>query len=368
MAYLLKFPASTLPDNIYAPPFVIFGINGSSVVDKLPSRIPLNAVLHFIPKLAQYVLPAPESLPPKVAQGVLHTPYVGIDICLDIGIASLQRIILKVLQSAGRAIPKEQLQRPPSIITSISIRKTWLLFELPPAGVDGLLIHLQTLLMTGPAVTITEMKELWNAFPSDSDMLRVTAINFVQAHICLHYTREEYAEIRSWYMSTKERRKVFRAAEAMYPEFGKTRLIRSDSQVRVNGFAAESRKTIGKEDLAALRAEILEEVKKEMKEEIEALERKKEKKDIEALEKKEVKKNSRGASMDEGKTNSTIRKSTKWRSSEMLAFKAGSMEDVSNKLSDALRKLELKQESESAPSEGAEMLQPTAYDPSKPST
>jgi hypothetical protein len=74
MSYLLQFPPSTLPDKILGPPFVIFGINGVSVVDKLPARSPLNAVLHFIPKLAQYVLPAPENLPPDVAQGALRTP------------------------------------------------------------------------------------------------------------------------------------------------------------------------------------------------------------------------------------------------------------------------------------------------------
>jgi hypothetical protein len=352
MAYLLEFPPSTLLDNIYAPPFVIFGINGSSVVDKLPSRIPLNAVLHFIPKLAQYVLPAPENLPPEVAQGILRTPHVGIDIRADIGIASLQRIILKVLQSAGRAIPQQQLQRPPSIITSISIRKTWLLLELPRAGLDGLLIHLQTLLMTGHAVTITDIKELFNAFPADSDMLRVTAINFVQAHICMHYTREDYATIRYWYMSTESWRNVFKAAEAMYPEFGKPRLARSESQVRVNEESVESRKNSAKEDLAKLNAEVLEEVKKEM----------------EALEKNKVKKRERRASMDDGKINSTIRKSTKWRSEEVLALKTVSMEDASDELSNALRKVELEQESENVASEGAEVLPSIAYDPAETTT
>jgi hypothetical protein len=222
MSYLLQFPPSTLPDKILGPPFVVFGIKSVSVVDKLPARIPLNAVLHFIPKLAQYVLPAPENLPPDVAQDVLRTPRVGIDIRLDIGAGSLQHIIFKVPQSAGEAVPKHLFQHPPPIIMSISIHKTWLLLELPPAGLDGLMIHLQTLIMTGPAVTFEEIKELFNHFPHDSDMLRVTAINFVKAHIDLHYSFVGFTEIRRWYTATKDRYKVFRAAEEQFPEFGKT--------------------------------------------------------------------------------------------------------------------------------------------------
>jgi hypothetical protein len=143
MAYLLEFPPNTLPDGVCVPPYVIFGIGGRSVVDKLPSRIPLKAILHFVPKLAEWVLPAPEDLPSEIAKSVLRTPYVGLNIPLDVGVASLQRIILKILQSSGMAVPKHQLQLPPPIITSISIRKTWLLFGLPRARLDGLLIHLR---------------------------------------------------------------------------------------------------------------------------------------------------------------------------------------------------------------------------------
>jgi hypothetical protein len=63
MAYLLEFPPSMLPDDIRKPPYIIFGIKGESVVAMLPKLIPLNAVLRFIPNLAQYVVPAPENLP-----------------------------------------------------------------------------------------------------------------------------------------------------------------------------------------------------------------------------------------------------------------------------------------------------------------
>jgi hypothetical protein len=353
MTYVLEFPPSTLPENIQAPPFVIFGINGCSVVEKLPLRIPLNAILHFIPKLAQWILPAPEDLPPTVAQGALRTPYVGIDIRLDIGIASLQCIILKVLQSAGTAVPKHQLQHPPPIITSISIRKTWLLLELPKAGLDGLLIHLQTLLMTGPAVTFTEMRELWAAFSSDFDMLRVMTINFVQSHIALLYSHEEFADIRKWYMSTKERYNVFKHAEAQFPAFSKPVLIRSNSQVRINETAAESvRKARERDEMAAKNAALVEDLSKR----------------LEALESKRAKKGPRRMSMEDVKSHSTIRKSMKWRWSEELGIKTANMDDISAKLSDALRRVELEQESKSVVAEHVETLPPTVYDPSKAST
>jgi hypothetical protein len=112
MSYLLEFPHSTLPDKSPAPPFIEFAINGVNVVGKLPSRIPLTAVLHFIPKLSEYVLPAPRNLPADLAQEALLIPRVGIEIRLDIDAGSLQRIVLKVLQSAGGAVPKNLFQHP----------------------------------------------------------------------------------------------------------------------------------------------------------------------------------------------------------------------------------------------------------------
>ncbi|KAF2826111.1 hypothetical protein CC86DRAFT_466899 [Ophiobolus disseminans] len=221
MAYLLEFPPSTLPDDIRAPPYVMFGINGISAVELLPRRIPLNMVLYFAPKLAQWVLPAPNKLPPAVAQGVLHTPHVGIDILLDIGPASLQRIIFKMMQTVGYVVPKRLFQHAPSLMTSISIHQTWQLLELPPAGLDGLLMHMQARLMSGTHVAFTELRELWAYFPADHILLRLAAMNFVQAYIAWYYNRDDFASIRHWYLSTKERYEVFKAAEDQYPEFGK---------------------------------------------------------------------------------------------------------------------------------------------------
>lgn len=221
MAYLLEFRPSKLPANILAPPYVILGIQGESVAEMLPPQIPLNAVLHFIPKLVQFVLPQPTNLPPKVAQGALRVPRVGLDIRLDIGIASLQRIILKVLQSAGRPVSNCAFRLPPSTITSLSVRKTWLLFELPRAGLHGLYVHLQSHLMAGAPVNFEQMETLWAAFPPESDMLRAMFVNFIQSHLMFHYSRAEFQTIQKWYLIDTTRRRLFESIVARFPAFGK---------------------------------------------------------------------------------------------------------------------------------------------------
>ncbi|KAH3982209.1 hypothetical protein HBH52_077220 [Parastagonospora nodorum] len=328
MSYLLEFPPTTLPlpDDVRQPPYVIFAINNVSMVEKLPSRIPLKAVVHFIPKLAQYVLPVPEDLPADVAKGVLRNPYVGIDIALDIGIASFQRIILKVLQSAGMAVPKHQLQLPTTTTTSVSIRKSWLLLELHPAGLDALMIHLQTRLINGPPVTLVEIQALWAHLPSNSEVLRLMAINFVQSQVDFHYHREDFNKIRSWYLMSRERRSVFQAAEALFPEFGKMSSLRFSDRVIFNKMplSESRRKTKEREDREAEEAAALSLLNRRM----------------EVLE--------------------TKAKKTK---------KAESAEDVKK-----TSKIRLKKRVRSAPElkdggEGAEqaMLQPTVYDPSQAS-
>jgi hypothetical protein len=233
MSYLLAFPPSTLPANIRSPPYVIFGLNGTSIVQTLPARIPLNAVLHFAPKLAQWLLPPPTDLSEVAAQDELHNgPYIGINICANIGAAGLQRIIFKIMDTAGFVVPKHLFQYKPSLTTSISIRRTWVLLDLPPAGLDGLHIHMQTLIMTGPPVTLDEMKALWDNFPSSAEILQVVAVVFVRLHILLCYSQIDFEAIRRWYNATAERFKVFKKAENMFPDFCKpciSRLTRTRS-------------------------------------------------------------------------------------------------------------------------------------------
>jgi hypothetical protein len=381
MAYLLEFPPSTLPEDIRAPPYAIFAINGISVTQHLPGRMPLNMVLHFAPKLAQWVLPAPENLPPQVAQGVLRTPYFGIDILVEIGPASLQRIIFKMMQTAGFAVPKNLFQHKPSLTTSISIRRTWQVLELPPAGLDALLIHMQTTLMIGPPVTFTEIRELWAHFPVDHIILRLAANNFVQAHIELFYGRDEFSAIRKWYTSSAERHKVFKAAEDQFPAFGKTRTGSFPSRGRINNNATESKQKAREQEefIAAQEATA---------------------KRLEALEKRNAIKGPRRMSMDDmrqSKPNQTVRKSMKASRSilditdEKASVEMGIMNAL---LDDALRKVQEQRDAEDAADdekeeevfaskddcstegkledtkvgdETTEILQPTVYDPSEAS-
>jgi hypothetical protein len=353
MSYLLEFPPSTLPDDIRRPPYIIFGINGESVVDMLPKLIPLNAVLHFIPDLAQYVLPAPEDLPEDVAKGVLRTPFVGIDIRLDIGIAAVQLIIMKVLQSAGMAVPKHQLQHLPTTITSLSIRKTWLLLDLHPAGLDGLLIHLLTRLVTGPPVTLVDIRHLWAHFPSNSDVVRVMAVNFVQSHLGLFYNMEEFSAIRRWYTVDKERHRVFKVAEDQFPDFGKMLSIKLLELAIVNNPPLEEsrRKTKEKNKIAA----------EETAAAMAGLNTR-----MEGLNKKTTANEARKVGSFAESRQKTIRKSANYKSAPGLKDVAKSAEDLSAKLTRALHKVQLERDAQDA-AEGRseEVLQPTLHDPFK---
>lgn len=313
MAYL-EFPPTTLPSGVCEPPYVIFGIGGRSVDNKLPARIPLKAVLHFVPKLAEWVLPAPEDLPSEVAKGVLRTPYVGLDIPLDVGVASLQRIILKILQSSGMAVPKHQFQYPPLIITTISIRKTWLLFELHPAGLDAVLIHLQTLLMTGSPVSPMELQELFAAFPPDSSILRLAAINFVQSYLALRYTSMDFLNIRQWSQADKVRYAPFKAAEEQYPEFGNMDSVQKTAKEHMDRLATETPLRVEELRKAAAKAEASR---------------------IVALEKAAAT-SSKKKSLEDMKPNSTIRKSVKWKATSDLKDDATRTTD-STTLSDTVR-------------------------------
>lgn len=352
MAYLLEFPPSMLPADIRTPPYVIFAIMGTSVTQHLPQRIPLSMVLHFAPKLAQWVLPAPENLPPAVAQGTLRTPYVGIDIRLDIGPASLQRIMSKMMQTAGFAVPKTLFQHKPSLTTSISIRRTWQMLELAPAGLDALLIHIQTTLMTGSPVTVTftEMRELWEHFPAAHVILRLAAINFVQAHIELFYSRDEFVAIRKWYTSDVERHAVFKVAEDQFPAFGKTRTNSFPFRSRINSNATESKRKAREKE------------KQEMATEQEAIAKR-----MEALEKRNAIKGPRKMSMDDMKKNKshqTVRKSMKVSRSmpdfaDEEKFEMGVMNAL---LDDALRKVQEKREAEDAADDEKEKLASASKD------
>lgn len=365
MAYLFEFPPSKLPEDILAPPYVIIGIQGENVADMLPPRIPLNAILHFIPSLAKYLLPAPSSLPLKVAQGALREPRIGLDIRLDIGIAGLQRIIVKLLQAAGRVASKRAFHFPPKILTSISIRKTWLLFELPHAGLDGLLIHLQTCLMAGPPVLLEEMQALWDAFPPDSHMVRAMFVNFVQSHIVWHYSRADFLAMQEWCQSDDARHALFISTRDKFPAFGEPPLSATRSSLQVtNPDATEVREVANKEreDLLAKKAEgdkvaALKAMENMVKDSAQASQKR-----------KPVKKPRRMSMEDLGPT-TTISKSMgrRFMADPLSRSKLPTMEEMTAQLSDALNKVKVERESEAGDvvAKEEEVLMPTVYDPKK---
>ncbi|KAH7073941.1 hypothetical protein BKA63DRAFT_567105 [Paraphoma chrysanthemicola] len=245
MSYLLEFPPSTLPPNVRSPPFVIFAINGVSIRHILPQFIPLAAVLHFIPKLADFVVTMPD-LPPDLAKAVLATPLVGLNIQLSVGVASVQRIVLKIMQAAGFTVPQHMYTHPPSLTTAISLLNTWKLFELPAAGIDNLITHVHFLLIHGPPITLTLLQHIFNTFPPNHAIPLLCAQNFVDAHCTLHYSLAEFTAIRRWYRQDPERKKVFVQQEKKNPEFGK--MPQTDIEVwRIDSLEAERARKAKKE-------------------------------------------------------------------------------------------------------------------------
>ncbi|CAO2648366.1 Nn.00g076330.m01.CDS01 [Neocucurbitaria sp. VM-36] len=223
MSYLLEFQAGLLPQNIRSPPYVIFAIRGKHVVAELPPRIPLNMVLHFAPKLKQWVLPPPliSHLPWSTACLALRTPYVGINIFSDdVDAIGLEWIITRMLMASGLAHPKSLFLILPSLLTSTSIIKTWLALDLSTAGIQPLHMHIHTNLMLGSAVTLSEMNAIWEIFPHSSPIVRAMGLNFIRSHICFGYTHHEFSEIRNWYLKSAERCKFFKSLEDQFPDFG----------------------------------------------------------------------------------------------------------------------------------------------------
>lgn len=221
MSYLLELPMRPLPYNVRSPPYVIIGIRGKEIVSDLPPRIPLNVVLHFAPKLQQWVLPPPRTtnLPWPVARFALRTPYIGIDILSDdIEPEGLKWITKRMLQASGCVRHKDQPIIHPSLLTSISIRKTWLALELPLAGIQSLDMHIHSRLMLDRAVTLPEMEAIWEAFPHGSDIVRAMGLNFVRSQLKSSYTHDEFSAMQDWYVKSEERCQFFKSLRDYFPD------------------------------------------------------------------------------------------------------------------------------------------------------
>ncbi|KAF1844790.1 uncharacterized protein K460DRAFT_416165 [Cucurbitaria berberidis CBS 394.84] len=246
MSYLLEFPTSSLPHNAHSPPYVVFAIQGNEIVSKLPPRIPLNVVLHFAPKLNQWVLPCPSTahLPLSIARLALRTPYIGIDILSeDIEPTGLEWILSKMLMASGLAYPKSLFHVSPTITTSISIHKTWLALDLPIAGIENLHTHIQSRLMLGPAVTLAVVMAVWGNFPQSSHIVRAMGLNFIRSHIDLEYTQRETSSIRHWYLKSAERCRFFASLECQFPKFGESQDLLVEKAAKGNATLSTSART-----------------------------------------------------------------------------------------------------------------------------
>jgi hypothetical protein len=221
MAYLLEFPPRRLPSGALSPPYIVVGIRGTDITALLPPRIPLNAALHFVPKLQQWVLPTPPppALPWPLAHRALREPKVGIDILQDgVEAEGLEWIMSRILQVAGIAHPKSLFLLNPTLETSISIHKTWLALDLPLAGIANLHHHCVCTLMLGPAVTLSRMKDIWDIFPHDSDIVREMGLNFIRSQIDFVYTAAESSRVKDWYLQSGELCRFFQSLEGMLPK------------------------------------------------------------------------------------------------------------------------------------------------------
>jgi hypothetical protein len=155
--------------------------------------------------------PAPSSLPWPLARRALRSPKTGIDILHD-GVESegLAWITGKTLQTARVDYPKSLVLINPTLETAISIYKAWLALDLPLAGVANLQQHLMSKLMLGSAVTLTQIKQIWNTFPHDSEIVREMGANFVRSHLDFMYMAREFSQIQDWYLQSSERRIFFK--------------------------------------------------------------------------------------------------------------------------------------------------------------
>jgi hypothetical protein len=119
-------------------------------------------------------------------------------------------IMSRMLQLAGIAHQKSVFLLNPTLETAISIYKTWLALDLPPAGIVNLQQHCMSKLMLGPAVTLPQMNDKWNTFPRESGTVRQMELNFVRSHPDFIYTASEFSQIQDWYLQDSDYRTFFR--------------------------------------------------------------------------------------------------------------------------------------------------------------
>ncbi|KAF2786436.1 hypothetical protein K505DRAFT_200857, partial [Melanomma pulvis-pyrius CBS 109.77] len=221
MPNMLEFPPAPLPPDVNTPPYVLFGINGMECFNDLSQKVPLKLALHFVPKLADWLLPSPTDLPKEVVNIELLTPYRGIDIRdTDVSIIGLLWVIKHMLQLSGVPQPKEAFNMTDlSPHICLMIYQTWLALELPIAGADGLRVRLLTQLMSNEPVILPVMKMIWASFPHKDEVVRQMFLNYLRSHLERGYTLSVSLEVLSWILDTEERSQAFQEIEKGHPGF-----------------------------------------------------------------------------------------------------------------------------------------------------
>ncbi|KAF1363930.1 hypothetical protein EJ07DRAFT_51404, partial [Lizonia empirigonia] len=221
MSHILEFPPVPLPPGLNAPPYVVFAICGTDMTSALPPLIPLGLVLHFAPVLQKWVLPAPDPayLPGPVARHALRRSYIGINILAPMDVVGLCWIVTRMLHLGGVRSVRETFSVQPDLTTSLAIHDAWFTLELPVEGLRSLHTHIHAQLMLGSsAISLWDMRILWEAFPHDSDIIRAMGLNFVQAHVDSEYRPHESLEIQTWFRSSPELYTFFLSLQPAIPE------------------------------------------------------------------------------------------------------------------------------------------------------
>jgi hypothetical protein len=232
MSYLLEFPPKPFPPGIRSPPYVIFNMDSVDISNELPQDIPLAMVLHFAPKMKDWVYPPPGELPRALFSHVLRKEPMGINIPVKIDTGALSFIVSKMMQVSGIAWKPEYFVTHPKLLVSIRTVEAWRALGLPEEGIRSLQMHIHTSLMMGGPVSLGEMNALWNSYSTSELVLREMAQNFIRAHLDFAYKMEEYRAIQAWIQCDNERKKYFAGFDGYnkIPVFseGQTKVLKAD--------------------------------------------------------------------------------------------------------------------------------------------
>jgi hypothetical protein len=187
MSYMMQFPPALFPPKIRSKPYVMFAILGADVSNSLPPNIPAAMVLHFIPKMQEWMLPPPNPDLNSICPQYILSQFVCIDIQVNIHTEALKWIINRMLTLSGLPQPASTFNIQPGLATSIFILHAWSAFELPTQGVQALRTHLFYTISLCP-VTHAEIKLLAQNMSDESAIICEMIHN-----VCRNWESGEYS-------------------------------------------------------------------------------------------------------------------------------------------------------------------------------